>query len=206
MPAKHGLTVNDFTGNHYDEYPDMLSYIGNATSGLNLYTISHWQGFLDITAGQNYCYAAGNDDELTAKANILFTSFNPDVLLVHFDAPDDEGHSTGFSPGNAAYLAAIERCDKNIKQILEKVKYREQTTNEQWMVVMCTDHGGEGTGHGGQDDLPQTRYVWYIVTGQGIIPAELTAPSANTDLMPTMLKHMGIAADTSWHLDGTTLY
>jgi predicted AlkP superfamily pyrophosphatase or phosphodiesterase len=206
MPAKHGLTVNNFAGNHYDEYPDMLSHIGNAIPGLNLYTISHWQGFLDITSGQNYCYATSNDDELTAKADTLLTSFNPDVLLVHFDGPDDEGHSTGFSPNNAAYLKAIESCDKNIKKILERVKHREQTTNEQWMIVMCTDHGGEGKGHGGQDNLPQTRYVWYIVTGQGITPAELTAPSANTDLMPTMLKYIGIAADTSWHLDGITLY
>lgn len=206
MPNKHGLTVNSFDGNNYAMYPDLLTRINTCQSGLQLYNISNWQGFNKITQGQNYCYAANNDVELKDKALDLLQNYNPDVLLVHFDAPDDEGHSTGFSPSNGAYLQAIENCDKNIKPLLEAVKLREQNSNEKWMVVVCTDHGGEGTGHGGQDDLPQTRFVWYIVTGNGIAPAELTNPSTNADLMPTMLKYLGIDADSTWYLDGRALY
>ncbi len=206
FPQKHGLTKNSFDGNNYAQYPDVLYYIRQAQPTWELYSISHWDDFLNITDGQNFCMGVNTEDELTSRALYYMQSHNPDVLLLHYDYPDHEGHNSGFSPNNPAYLKAIEDNDARINTLMKQIKFREANYNEQWMVVLCTDHGGEGTGHGGQDDLPQTRFVWFIVTGHGIAPAQLQGYHANTDLMPTMLKYVNVAVDSAWGLDGQPLY
>jgi arylsulfatase A-like enzyme len=74
--------------------------------------------------------------------------------------------------------------------------------NEEWMVVVTTDHGGEGTGHGDQDDLEQTRKVWSVIRTPGATKYELTQMNS-VDLVPTMLKWLGISGLTN--LDGVSL-
>ena len=81
---------------------------------------------------------------------------------------------------------------------------REQDFNEQWMVVLTTDHGGEGTGHGGQDDLLQTRYVWQVVRTP-LFSTSNQAQGKVVDLLPTMMKWMGCEI-SGLDLDGTALY
>jgi arylsulfatase A-like enzyme len=69
-------------------------------------------------------------------------------------------------------------------------------------VVLTTDHGGEGTGHGDQDDLNQTRKVWSVIRTPGGANIELTQMNS-VDLMPTMLKWLGITGIPN--LDGVSL-
>lgn len=206
FPQKHGLSINSFDGNNYAQYPDVLYYVRQAHPDWELYSISNWDGFLNITAGQNFCRGVDTEEQLKDTALYYLQNYNPDVMLLHFNYPDHEGHNSGFSPTNPAYLKAIEDNDKRINDLMKQIKYREANYQEDWMTVLCTDHGGEGTGHSGQDNLSQTRQVWFIVTGHGITPKVLVSYHANTDLLPTMLKYLGVPIDTAWGLDGQALY
>lgn len=39
---KYGVESNDFTGNHYVEYPDFLTRIEQVRPELNTYAVTHW--------------------------------------------------------------------------------------------------------------------------------------------------------------------
>jgi arylsulfatase A-like enzyme len=85
---------------------------------------------------------------------------------------------------------------------MEVIYQREMTYNEEWMVVLTTDHGGEGTSHGDQEDLTQTRQVWALIRLPGVTQQQLTQIKS-VDLMPTMLKWLEIIGVPN--LDGNPL-
>ena len=62
---------------------------------------------------------------------------------------DDAGHIAG---NGAFFDEYVRKADNQVARIWEAVKYREANFDEEWMVVVTTDHGrGEnGHGHGGQ--------------------------------------------------------
>jgi arylsulfatase A-like enzyme len=89
---------------------------------------------------------------------------------------------------------------------MDVIHYREITYGEEWMVVLTTDHGGEGTGHGGQDELPQTRKVWSIVRIPTLNSSIQQTQSNSVDLLPTMLSWIGIATENIAGLDGIKIF
>lgn len=207
FPAKHGLTKNLFAGNNYDQYPDLFKIVRKTYPDWQLFSLTNWDRFMLITSVDTYCEGFSEDSAVASKAVRVLQNDNPDILLLHFDNPDAAGHHTlgGFSPSNPLYIKAIENIDNFVGPILAAVQYREKIAAEKWLIFVCTDHGGSGTEHEFQDDLPQTRSVFFIVTGPGIPSLEKTS-AANTDLLPTVLKFLNIPVDSSAGLDGTALY
>jgi arylsulfatase A-like enzyme len=72
------------------------------------------------------------------------------------------------------------------------------------MVVLTTDHGGLGTGHGGQDNIDETRYVWYVVRTPSFSCTSIYE-GKTVDLLPTMMKWLGVSS-SNFNLDGNALY
>jgi len=203
-PAKHGLTENSFKKNNFDKYPDIFTLMRQSKSNLGLATLSNWDAFLQITKEETYAQRFDTDPEMVEEALNLLTNCTPDVMLMHFDYPDASGHEFNFSPNAIEYISSIEITDYYLGLLMNKIIQRELDFNEQWMVVLTTDHGGEGTGHGGQDDLLQTRYVWQVVRAPLFSSSHQTHGKV-VDLLPTMLKWMNCSISTS-ELDGVTLY
>ena len=67
---------------------------------------------------------------------------------------------------------------------------------------MTTDHGGAGTGHGGGHDNPEVARSWLIVSGDGAAQGKIDGERGQVDLVPTAFKHLGVAIDPAWKLDG----
>ena len=204
-PDKHGVTSNDFTGREYGIYFDLFKYLRAANSEYSLATVSHWDNFLRITSNENYAQPVGSDVEVKTQALYLLQSCTPDVLLLHFDDIDHTGHDSGFSPDHAAYIASIQVTGVHIAAIMEAIELREQNMGEEWMVIVVTDHGGVGTGHGDQDNEDVTRFVFSIVRLPGIARIDLPVAS-NVDIMPTVLDYMNVPIDANWDLDGVSLF
>ncbi len=203
-PAKHGLTENSFKKNNYDSYPDIFTILRKTKAKLGLATLSNWDAFLQITEEETYAQRFDNDPAMTYEAMNLIQTCTPDMMLMHFDYPDATGHDFGFSPNSIEYLASIEISDYYLGLILEQIKSRESLHNEQWMVVLTTDHGGNGTGHGGQDELNETRFVWYVVRTPEFTNVNLPN-GESVDLLPTMLKWLG-CSNAGVDLDGSSIY
>lgn len=205
-PAKHGLTENSFKHNRYQLHPDLFALAKSVKDKLSVANVSHWDDFLKITSMEDFAQRYESDADLKAGVISKLGSCCPDMLVMHFDEPDHAGHTYGFSPTIPEYIEAIETVDGYIQEIMNLIRNREQMYNEEWMVVLTTDHGGEGTGHGGQDDLPQTRKVWSIVRIPSLTSPVLQASANSVDLLPTMLFWMGIGPENFPDLDGTKFF
>lgn len=72
---------------------------------------------------------------------------------------DSNGHTYGFSNTEGRYVNSVRNCDTYAYQILEVIKEREKTANEQWLVVMSNDHGGIETRHGEQTLEERTTWI-----------------------------------------------
>jgi len=205
-PAKHGLSDNTFKSYNYKNFADIFTLAKQIKPNLSVATLSNWDDFLRITEKEDYSQRFDSDRELKDDAIRLLNSCTPDIMVLHFDNPDAFGHDSGFSPTNQAYLDAITISDAYLSEIMMNIEQRETMFNEEWLVVISTDHGGEGTGHGNQYSLEQTRFVWSVLRRPDLNSA-IEIPVVNSvDLLPTMLNWLNIPIQASWNLDGNVLF
>ena len=205
-PEKHGLTENSFKNNQYGNYPDLFKRAKCIKPNLSVASLSNWDDFLKITSSEDFAQRYDTDLSLFIASKDKLLSCCPDMMLLHFDDPDHAGHTFGFSPNCTEYIKAIETMDEYIFGLMEIIHNRELNFGEEWMIVITTDHGGEGTGHGGQDDLVQTRKVWSIVRVPFLASPMQQAQVNSVDLLPTMLYWLGIDTGDFPDLDGVKFF
>jgi predicted AlkP superfamily pyrophosphatase or phosphodiesterase len=205
FPAKHGVTSNDFPPTNYAQWPDIFPYLRQWNAALSLATVSHWDNFLRITTEEDYALPVNTDAEVRDQAIYLLNECTPDMLLLHFDDVDAAGHDDGFSPSVGSYMQAIRQTGIYIADIMQVVEAREQQYGEEWLVWIVTDHGGTGTGHGNQDNIPETRYVFLAGRLPGK-PHTLLPSATNADVLPTTMHYFGADSLIPSGTDGIVLF
>ncbi len=129
----------------------------------------------------------------------------PDLSWVYLEFPDDMGHAFGDSP---RFDAAIQFEDQLIGKIWEAISLREHEFDEEWLLVITTDHGRNaknGKGHGGQ--TPRERSTW-IVLNQKNTNAYFNAHTPGiVDIMPTIadFMHINMPEHVRREVDGISL-
>jgi hypothetical protein len=135
--------------------------------------------------------------------NLLFSG-DPHAVFVHFDQVDAAGHSFGW--GSPQYDAAINNVDTLVGGpggLIPALSARPGVASgtENWLVIITSDHGGQGTGH----DASQGLINWevpFVVSGPSV-PDGVSLPQGTLrDVVPTALWHMGIDP-FALTLDGT---
>lgn len=93
-----------------------------------------------------------NDDILTEQMIKSVTTDNCDISFCIFELPDHTGHTTkqGFWNENPQYVKALYGCDKNAYKIICAIESRETYNDEDWLIIISSDHGGHRTTHGRQ--------------------------------------------------------
>ena len=164
-------------------------------------SIVHWEPIKkQIILRADITTAFGTDAEVVKSACELLRDKNPDILFVHLDDVDGAGHSHGFDAKLPRYLDAIETVDRQVGELLQTVKNRKTFAKEDWLIVVSTDHGGKGKGHGG--NTPDERTIFLIVSGKSTARGVINPPPDIVDVCPTVLTHLGVAIDPMWRLDG----
>ena len=74
--------------------------------------------------------------------------------MVYFGACDETGHRDGFHPSVPSYIKAIETVDSHVGKLLKSIESRPNYENEDWLILISSDHGGQGTGHGKGHNVP----------------------------------------------------
>ncbi|WP_443938705.1 hypothetical protein [Pedobacter sp. MW01-1-1] len=64
------------------------------------------------------------------------------ALIVNFRGVEAAGGTGGFTVNNATYKAAINTTDGYVGEILTALKARKNYANEDWLVILTTNHGG----------------------------------------------------------------
>jgi predicted AlkP superfamily pyrophosphatase or phosphodiesterase len=144
-------------------------------------------------AGREYMQAI--DESVAQQAAKGIREQAPDLSWVYLEYTDDMGHLHGDSP---KYLNAIALADQKIGYIWQALQYRQQHYNEDWLIVVTTDHGRDantGKGHGGQSD--RERSGWIFTNAKGL-NAEFAAPQASiVDIMPTLIRFLDVKTSKS---------
>ena len=153
----------------------------------------------------NEFYIQKIDEQVANKAALTLKEEGPDLTWVYLQYTDNTGHQYGDSPENNK---AIQIIDRQVGQIYNAVKYREQHFSEDWLVLVTTDHGRQaldGKGHGGQSEREKT--IWISTNLKKPNNYFYSARPAIVDLLPTMADHMQIEIPRKQHmeLDGVSL-
>jgi predicted AlkP superfamily pyrophosphatase or phosphodiesterase len=144
------------------------------------------------------------DEHVSKKAAECIRENAPDLSWVYLWYTDDAGHIFGNGETMDDF---IRLADRQVARIWEAVKYREANFNEEWMVVITTDHGREYNGfhHGGQSCSERSCWVSTNVKAN----ERLTGGSgAIIDINPSICRFMDfkVPQDVLWEQDGVSFY
>jgi predicted AlkP superfamily pyrophosphatase or phosphodiesterase len=127
---------------------------------------------------------------------------DPDLLFVYAGAPDEISHESGGI--GTEYREAIAAADGQLGRLLEGIQSRPSFPDEDWLVVVTTDHGRTASGgHGG--DTPEETTVFLLVSGPSAGTGTPAEPPMVVDIVVTSLSHLGIPARPEWELDGAVV-
>jgi len=198
---KHGVSDNSFGGNNLANYPHFFAHVKAALPSNYLSSIVNWDPINDNLLAPfpglaDFTKEVNSDNAVETSAVSHLASADPNALFLHFDDCDGAGHSSGFSPSDSAYISTIEKTDEHIGGVLAAVQNRPNYANEDWVVLLSSDHGGNLTSHGGHS--PGERAIWIVAQGPGIAPGTYSPGPGHTALARTALHHLGVPYQTSF--------
>ena len=202
---KHGVIDNDVSAVRVDEYPHFFqriresrpdAYLSSfAMSMINDYIVT--PGDADEVFTPDEETSVENDAARTDAAAAHLAIESPDVMFVYFNNVDHEGHVFGYGPTIPEYMQALETVDQQIGQVLSALRARETFEQEDWLVLVNTDHGGTGQRHGEQ--TPEERTIPMIASGGATTRGQTISPGPGQTAVPsTVLRHLGIPIDPAW--------
>ena len=203
---KHGVSDNSFSGSNFDEYPPFNILMEESsqeyhTASFIMWTPIHTQIF-GSTMDYNELHSTYDGSVAQGAADYMSTP-NLDVLFLDFDDVDIAGHSYGYSPEANQYINAIENVDEYIGWVIDAMENRPTFQNEDWLVMITSDHGGIDYSHGGQ--TIEERQIPIILSGSLVSVETLPEQSYLTNMVPTLLHYFGIENNCEWQLDGISM-
>lgn len=159
---KTGITGNGITKSL--EYKTLLTSLveTEVIDSANFITI--WEGHFDddnstYKLEKSYCEENNLDVEFnlcstnTLSANKAIADIKQtdcsDFIFAIYEGTDAAGHGFGFSINNPIYKAGYELNDLLAYNTINAIENRETYETEDWLIIITSDHGGFGTGHGG---------------------------------------------------------
>lgn len=199
---KHKVISNAYKNPNIAEYPHFFRRFKEFDAASKRYSIVHWAPLHKILQQGDATDAIDvkSDAAVSEKAVSRLAEEDVDVLFVHLDDVDHAGHATGYGAKKPTYLKAIEQADIHVGEIIAGLKKRSNYKNENWLVLVSTDHGGSEFGHG--KDIPEHTTIFYIAAGKDAIKGEIKAQVNVIDIAVTALHHLGVEIKEEWNLDG----
>lgn len=130
------------------------------------------------------------DEAVAEEAAKHIKNFGPDLSWVYLEFTDDMGHHFGDSP---QFYEAIKNADAQVKKIWKSIKAREKIFDEDWLLIITTDHGRDvngGKNHGGQSD--RERITW-ITTNSKNLNERFKHNPGIVDILPSICNHLKLS-------------
>ena len=200
---KHNVHNNNFGDSNYEEYPYWFHHLKSEDPEKYTAAYHNWQPMatkaFDSCTGCVNKFFTGSDSEISTQlANDLAVEQMDAVTLV-LDGMDAAGHCCGFSVSVEEYVEAMNITDEQIGMVIDAIFARTNYAEEDWMIIISTDHGGTGYSHG--QNIPEHREVPLIVWGAES-PGPIWPNPDAVDAVPTALNHLGVEINSEWELDG----
>jgi hypothetical protein len=203
---RHGADTNEFE-NVVPGTTDWFTPLEAFDPTLNTHRVLTWNiASTSFPSGadtaENYEYSSNGDQLMTNRVVQLMQDNATDAVMMFYSDTDVAGHAYGFDPAAPGYLAAIHVADAQIGQVMSAMAARPNFANEDWLVIVTSDHGGLGTGHAG--GLPPQRTIPFIVAGKLATTVLPQAHPRQVDVAATVLTYFGapIPANYDGHVVG----
>ncbi len=202
-PEKKIGIFSSWTDNRTRLVGDGLAATGNihfdyAFDGLELDTVNYPQDAERV-------FMHKMDAKVAETAASTIKTDAPDLSWVYLEYTDDMGHKYGDSP---QFYKAVKYADDYVGQVWQAIQYREKNFNEDWLIIITTDHGRTaktGKGHGGQSD--RERAGWIFTNAKNLNGYFKNNHASIVDIFPTISRFMNlqIPLETARELDGVPL-
>lgn len=134
------------------------------------------------------------DEYVAAQAAAAIEVSGPDLSWVYLQYTDDIGHEFGDSP---EMDAAITVMDGLIGKIWASVKQRRALNPEEdWLILVTTDHGRDAQGREHEFQSERERMIWIATNSQRLNPAFYEQPEI-VDIYPSIANHLGLTMPDS---------
>lgn len=197
---KHQVFDNDFASPNLEQYPVFFQRLREVHPDVYIVSVVNWkpinQSIIDGADEELY----GNDEQVGQLAAEALSNPNLDVLFAAFDEVDGAGHKYTYGPAVKDYLSQIEKTDESIGKILQALHARPTYQDENWLILITTDHGGIDKGHGG--NTPEEKTIFLIVSGPDSLKGEISPAPMLVDAGVTALTFLAGKVPCNWDLDG----
>ncbi len=150
-----------------DDVPTVLMEC--AEKGLSAIFSAIWQDHFTITYKNEIAKAKNNnlplefslvkDENELQKTLLGAVDSGTDILFGISEFPDANGHGSGFSNKNYRYVSGIINADRYACELIEHIENRSEFKNEDWLMIITSDHGGHGRRHGTQSAADRTTFI-----------------------------------------------
>lgn len=217
---KTGVINNIFTPWTYNRWPTVFNQLEeDHDEGIQTTAVANWDVIAAIAAaggdlGADLVRYIGKrdddpnwlktDDAVGDTTELVIADSDPTVanfVFSYFVGVDENGHMYGGA--SEEYKLALNNFDRNLGEIMAAVDAWETANNEEWTIVLVTDHGHQpqrGLGHGFQS--PDETETFVIVNGPGFTPGVINLQYEIVDVTPTVVTLFGGTPRTS---DGTSM-
>ena len=215
--AKSGIFKNgDTPKGNFAEWPSWLARLVEAKPGTKaLYTYS-WKGDIALSPHPNVrdlrlpticdvnwtSVPGAYEENASTVPKIMAADDAPDAVIYFIDIADMGGHRSGFYPYGKEYVHAVRLVDRIIGDTLAAIASRPQFPEEDWLILITSDHGGYGKSHGIWGGHATT--IPLIVAGRNVPQGRISGMPRNFDLAPMALAHFGLDV-AKMNLDGRPL-
>ena len=169
---KHGITKNGITKSL--EYKTLMTTLVEEGVIDSAAFITKWDGhFTDENATYNdekaYCEENNIDVDFVLRKNKsdiqkgameeITSADCSDFVFIIYENTDSAGHDFGFSYNNPIYKMGFNTEDKYGYEVIKAIEARETYETEDWLIIVTSDHGGMGTGHGHESIQERMTFV-----------------------------------------------
>lgn len=203
---KTGVINNIFNPKPYDSWPTVFNLLEYNKPEIETAVVADWQYINDMAAAGGYAADtntyiskindswADTDAAVTQNTIDLITNTTAasSFIFSYQVQVDEAGHS--FGGGSPEYKAAINNVSVNIQAIMDAVAAREQSTGEDWSVIVTTDHGHQqsvGFGHGFQSPNETSSFVIADLAGD-TNDGKQNLNYTTADITPTIVDLFGV--------------
>lgn len=204
-PEQHGIISNNWRADNLilppivvrddNKFPSIFGIIRDQLPDAELGAILHWNPISNyIEEGVTSYMALPKSERETTDLSVEYIkNEKPLFTFIHLDHVDGAGH--GFGHGTQEYYSAVSRADSLIGEIIQATK--DAGIFEETVFIISSDHGGLGTGHGG-NTLAEME-IPFIVYGKNVKKNHaISIPVFGYDVPATALFALGIEQPYEW--------
>lgn len=150
-----------------NESPTVL--MQGAEKGVSGLFCAIWQDHFTITYKGEMKIAEEKDlplkfslvkDENALQAELIKAVDNGTGILFGINEfPDAGGHGAGFSNKNPKYISAMINADRYAAELIDRITRRDEYKDEDWLIILTSDHGGHGRRHGTQRAADRMTFI-----------------------------------------------